>query len=456
MIPFALDDTIVAPATAPAAAALAIVRLSGADAFELVRVIAPGAAVPATFPVVRRVCLEPFARTRVPADVVWFRGPRSYTGQDVAELQLPGCRPLVELVVERLVAAGARRAQAGEFAARAHLNGKLSEEQVAALAALVAARSAAEARLACRGLRSQRLADVTAIAERLLDVLAQLEAGFDFVDEEDVSFIDAAALRTALTEIDEQLAAFQPADAVRRRAALPHVLLAGAPNAGKSTLLNVLAHEERALVSERVGTTRDVLSVELDSGDFVYVVQDAAGLGESVDALDAAAQGATRVALREADLVVWLEDLSDGTRKTRQATEPTALLSELEPERVLRVGTKLDLAPVPDAVGDDVEFRISALTGAGLDAFRNALRTRLSAVPTRESGTNLGAGQLVEARAALSRARLLVEESECLGAVEDVLALELRGVYEALVGMGGRATTEAVLGRIFAQFCIGK
>ena len=431
--------------------AVAILRLSGPDAYAL---LAAGLGLEIARPVDRRARvvsgrLRCGAWPAVPVTAYCFAGPRSYTGQDLVELHVPGALPLVHRVADGLLAAGARRAQPGEFTARAFLAGKLAPDAVAGVQALVAARSAEQAREAARTLTAGARADVASWRERILDLLARVEAGIDFVEEEDIRFIEADELVGAL---DGLMAELPPRATVGPSGARPHVALVGLPNAGKSTLFNALLGEGRAIVSPVLGTTRDVLSAEVTWAGVPLVLQDCAGLGATADELAAAAHRLAEATAEQADIVLWVHAQDAGP-----SVVETAALARLDSARVIFVLSKADR---PAVVGlDEVAVRsaqpiaVCALTGRGLEPLRQAV---LAAVERRGGGAaGIADGRLVRAREALERARKLAA-ADREGLRADEVALDMRQAAGWLSTEIDPGMIDRVLGRIFATFCVGK
>jgi tRNA modification GTPase len=449
----AINDTIVAVGSAWAAAPVGVVRLSGPDCHALLGEIGvappPGGFTPAAWSHAR-LALD--ANASVPVRVLWFRAPRSYTGQHAAELHLPGSLPLLRRVCELLIAHGARRALPGEFTARAYLNGKLASTDVARVLALIHADDAQAARRAARSAGPERAAALLAVSDELLDLLALIEAGIDFADEEDVRFITAPQVAARLAALRPRLAALLHR-AAPQQPARPHVALAGLPNAGKSTLFNALLGRQRAIVSPVIGTTRDVLSAELTIGGVALILQDCAGLGHTPDELELAAHCAAEQAAAQADLVLWVHP-AGAAWDEREAVA----CARIPASRRLLVLTKLDAASAEARMDGAPEFAdrvaISAETGAGLPELRAVLARHLGERSVGADGAD--AAHLAAAGAALDRAAALAgADGPALNSGE-LVALELRLALDGLRHAASEPLTEAVLGRIFGQFCVGK
>lgn len=513
----AIQDTIVAVSTGWTASPLGVVRLSGPQSVALVTgIIQPressgqsrdpcaargdfvnaanaadcaksggsrvGDALPA------RGFVEGMIRIGdagvVPATIFVFRSPRSYTGQDVVEIHMPGCLPLLRLLCDELIRMGARRALPGEFTARAFMAGKIAAERVGDVAAAIHAETEAGARAAARGLAITFERRVAGVVESLNELLALVEAGIDFVDEEDVTFITPGAARAAFEATTASLRELRAAEVRDRPAAGFLVALAGLPNAGKSTLFNALVGRERAIVSPVVGTTRDVISAEIELLGQKIVLQDTAGLGASDDEISAAAHVAAETAARDADLVLWVHD---GTQAWDE--HESRLAASTGAERRMIVVTKADLrgeaagnfeaeAAASDTNGVFLDSNAISNSGAALAAgFEQAAREEAvsvcairglgmdrlrSEIVRRIQSAGAGHGRadatpaFEDAVACLERAALLVPGVDDARMPAELIAAELRLALAALDPVRRPPDPEAVLGRIFATFCIGK
>lgn len=465
----ALDDTIVAVATGWQPAPIGIIRLSGPAAVRIVGSACgplpePEWELPAARSVRIRARLtvprdpatesiDDHSDVRVTAQVLIFRAPRSYTGQEVVEIHLPGAPPLLRAICDAFMAHGARRALPGEFTARAFLNHKLNADQVAAVADILSAADAAATRAAARTLLLSQQALTESVIAGLEDLLARVEAGIDFVEEEDVVFISGSELAERLRHIQQQLnrdrQVAESAAAAAERAGRPCVTLVGLPNAGKSTLFNALVGADRAIVSPVVGTTRDVISAEIELSGIRIVLQDSAGLGASPAGLDQASYVATDQAASRADFVLWVHAAA-----TAWNPEEINVLSRITADRRLIVLSKSDL-PGGDAhsrpPGDWVP--VSASTGKGLEELRVAIGRQL-ARRTEAGAKGISDQNWEVVTTALNRTARLADADESLRGAE-LVAFELRTALGAVTEMG-YALADEVLGRIFNTFCIGK
>ena len=443
-----IDDTIAAIATAPGIGAIGVVRISGPDAIAVgdavFRPAGGGRAAQATERSAtfgRIVDGESFLDEGL---MLAFRAPRSYTGQDVLELQLHGGPAVLRAVLDAVLRAGARPAGPGEFTLRAVVHGKLDLARAEAVAAMIEARSDAARRQASIGL-SGRLAEALGEAQRhLTSAYAHVVAALDY-PEEGVPDADVAAhVAEARAGLARLLATAQ---AGRFAVHGARMALVGRPNAGKSSLLNALLGYERALVGAAPGTTRDYLEAPLELGRVSVTAIDTAGLRATDDAVEAGGVARARALAAAADVVVALVD---GARPL--TAEDRTLVAELDEARTVWVATKADLPHAwPDAALGVPLLRASSHDGAGLDALRERLEARLLGDAAGEETwvtSERHADALREAIAALDRVPT---------APHDLQGLDLETALRALDRITGRGdVVETTLGEVFARFCVGK
>jgi len=433
------DDTIFAIASGHGRAAVCLIRISGPGSGLVLERMAGG--VPEPRRAVVRTLVDP--ATGEPLDqalVLWMPGPRSFTGEDQAELHIHGglaTRAAVLRVLGSLE--GCRPAQAGEFTRRAFLNGRMDLSQVEGLADIIDAETEAQRRQAMRQLGGRLGNAAEGWRDRVLQALALLEASLDFSDEGDVpEGLEAEILRLT-GEVEGEIAgALATRSGERLREGLT-VVLAGPPNAGKSTLLNALARRDVAIVSPIAGTTRDVIEVHCDLGGLPVVIVDTAGLRESADLIEQEGVSRARTRAQDADLVLWL------VPPEGEASPPPPA------RRLLKLGTKGDL----NRNRPDCDLLISASTGEGMPE----LVSRLEA----EAASLMGQGDAVitreRHRLALGRAQEALQRARAMLAGRGPLELaaeEVRLAARAIGEITGRVDVEDVLDRLFSSFCIGK
>jgi tRNA modification GTPase len=445
-------DTIVAAATPPGRGGVGIVRLSGRAVPAIAR------ALMGRLPAARYATQARFlAADGAAIDeglVLYFPVPHSYTGEDVLELHGHGGPVLVEALIARAVELGARRAQPGEFTQRAYLNDRLDLAQAEAVADLIDAGSEAAARAALRSLQGEFSARVRALDEALAQLRAHVEATIDFPTDE-IDHLADRTLATRLAAVRTQCAALQAT--TRQGRMLTEgltVVIAGAPNAGKSTLLNRLAGFDAAIVTEVPGTTRDVLRERILIEGVPVLLLDTAGLRDNQAVTETEGMRRARAAMRQADRVLFLIDVVADPEAAAFAGE-RARLPEGVP--VTLVYNKIDLVTgtLPGGAADVPWFAVSAQTGAGLDALRSHL-LEAAGFQRQDSGLLSARRRHLEALAVTS-AHLDVAAVHCQANGEgELVAEELRAAQRALGEITGAGTADELLGRIFASFCIGK
>jgi tRNA modification GTPase len=450
----AANDTIVAPASGAGRAAIAVIRVSGPRTSAVLEALC-GGVPPARHASLRDI--GPPARAVIDRGLVlWFPAPSSFTGEDMAELQVHGGRAVVREIVDAVLALpGTRLAEPGEFARRALENGKLDLTQVEGLADLIDAETEAQARQALAQAEGSLRALYESWRDALVRAQALMEAGLDFADEGDVVAEVGAKAETIVTTLRAAIArhlADRSGEVLRDGL---RVVIAGPPNAGKSSLMNALAKRDVAIVSEEAGTTRDVIEVHLDLGGVPVIVADTAGIREAEGRVEQA--GITRALARveAADIVLWVIDATAPVW-----TPPEHLFERKEPQRTalatqktaIAVLNKIDLAPGAGAGRDVIE--ISAKTGQGIDH----LITLLAERAVEAAGSGAGGPLLTR-----TRHRIELEAAEAgLQRFADpklspeLKAEELRIAAHHLGRLTGRIDVEEVLGAIFAEFCIGK
>ena len=439
------DDTIVALSTAPGRSAIAAVRLSGTDSLRIARrsIRLPDDPVP------RQATLGEFCDPQGAAVdqvlLTYFPNPNSYTGEDVVEVSCHGSPVVVEYLIQRALAEGARLAEPGEFTMRAFLRGRMNLAQAEAVRDLIDAQTLYQAKVAVQqveGAVSRRLAPAKA---ELVDLIALLEAGIDFA-EDDISIPPTAEITRRMElvrkPLQEWVASFRYGRVVREGMSLAIV---GRPNVGKSSLFNRLLERERAIVTASAGTTRDLVSETLNLEGIPVRLVDTAGIREVLDELDEAESiGVQRTFEASAD--------ADVTMLVLDATSP---LTQTDTELLARFPDALVVVNKIDAGSHAGEWpKCSALTGQGIPELRRLLMERISS-GDREPGflTNVRHERLIrEALESLARARQAVES----GIPHEMVLLDLYNVLRPLGAITGETSIDDILNRIFSTFCIGK
>jgi len=438
-------DTIVAAATPPGSGGVGIVRVSGPSAEGIARAMLGSLPEPRT--ATYRNFRSPAGDTIDAGIALYFPAPASFTGESVLELHGHGGPVVIAMLVDAAIACGARQATAGEFSKRAFLNDKLDLVQAEAIADLIGSGTAQAARAALRSLTGAFSRSIDALAEQLARLRMHVEAAIDFPEEE-IDFLADERLRA---RIDECAAAFV---ALRQKATHGRLLcdgfqivIVGRPNAGKSSLLNLLSGQDAAIVTEVAGTTRDVLREQIDIDGLAVELVDTAGLREDPDRIEAEGIRRARNALANADAVLWIQDATDP-----EPGSPDEAVPDGVPITIVR--NKIDLSGEPPGLVDGT-VNLSAKTGAGVDALRARIR-ELAGYEDQGEGAFTARRRHLDAlrRAAdhFASGRRALDES---GAGE-LLAEELRLSQEALGEITGAVSSDDLLGRIFSEFCIGK
>lgn len=461
---FALDDTIAAIATAPGEAGLAVVRVSGPSAIAIAdRVFRGGAPLAgAAGNTLHHGWLAGDARVDEVVAAL-FRAPRSYTREDVVEFSCHGGSMPARSVLALLLASGARLARPGEFTLRAFLHGRLDLVQAEAVAELIGARSESMQRAALSRLGGQLSREMRAQLEALADALAEVEARVDFA--EDVGGVEVPAeLVARIGAIGGALRAHLRGAAWGRamREGVP-VVIVGQPNAGKSSLFNRLVGEDRAIVADVPGTTRDRVSATLEREGALFTISDTAGLRETSDGVEALGIARAHAALEDSAVAIWV---LDGSRALDDADR--AIAARLAGRRVLVALHKADRGEVVSedgvrtllvpavAVGAEVEnvavVRTSAVTGDGVELALDALARVAGFVAGETLTVERQAHTLESACAALDRAAAV----GAAGEPGEIVALELREALSALEELLGQRVSDDLLERVFSRFCIGK
>jgi len=440
------SDTIAAIATAPGRGGIGVVRVSGPDLATLAEGLI------GTLPAPRQAR---FARFRGEADEIidegialYFRAPQSFTGEDVLELQGHGGPQVLQMILARCLALGARPAQPGEFSRRAFLNDKIDLAQAESIADLIDAQSQEAARSAVRSLTGEFSRGIHELADAIVNLRMLVEATLDFPEEE-IDFLERADAIGKLSEIRAKLRDVlgRAKQGALLREGL-HVVLVGQPNVGKSSLLNQLAGYEAAIVTEVAGTTRDAVREAIQIEGIPLHVTDTAGLRETEDPVEKIGIARTWTALERADVVLLLVDASHGV-----GDQESAILARLPEIPRLTVHNKIDLTGEPpraDAGRD--EIWLSAKNGVGVDLLKQRL---LVLVGWQNAGEGAFMARRRHLDALREAERHLTLSAEVFGRLE-LMAEELRLAHQALSSITGEFTADDLLGEIFSRFCIGK
>ena len=448
-----LSDTIVALSTPPGRGGLGIVRISGPQARAISESIL-------NFP--RGACWQPWraqfahlvdSNGHIVDEVVatFFEKPRSYTAEDVVEVSCHGAPVVLRHAIERALAAGARLADPGEFTLRAYLNGRIDLPQAEAVRDLIEATTLYQARIAARQAGGSLSRQMAPLKEQLVELIALLEAGIDFA-EDDISVAPAAEIlrRLALVEpgVTRLAASFQYGNLVRTGLTLAIV---GRPNVGKSSLFNALLEQDRAIVTEIPGTTRDLVSETAAIDGIPVKLYDTAGIRHSSERVESLGIERSYQAMADADLTLVVIDLSQPV----VAEDRDLMAHAREQGRWLLIGNKSDLPPAAGL--PDEALAVSASTGAGIPRLREAIREAVAPPGAfeQESGliTSLRHEQLLrESAQYLEKARAAVESA----IPHEMLLLDLYAALRPLDAITGATTADDILNRIFSTFCIGK
>ena len=454
-MPFSSRDTIAATATAPGRGGVAIIRISGSEAFSIAERLS------GRVPRAGRISFDQYridGRLLDEGVTLAFRGPHSYTGEDVVELQCHGGSVVPRRVLEACLASGARLARRGEFTERAFLNGRLTYEEAESVLDLVDAKTDRGADAALRGLAGERRREIRGIYDALVDLSSTAEHALDVSEEELPDGFCAALLAKAesiAARLDEAIRRAKEGKMLREGAL---VVISGPPNAGKSSLMNALLGEARTIVSETPGTTRDSIEEWLDIGGWPVRLVDTAGLRETEDAVEGEGVARARDFIRKADIVLNLTP-ADANRESPVARHPSPST------RTIEVFSKCDLAANSEDFG---VVPVSAKTGEGLDALRGAIAAELerkAAEPGEaEGGLGCDAAALIEARSLLSPTPPLPHSptppllhSSTLPLPDLVLFANCVRAASARLGEAVGATYSAdLLDALFSRFCVGK
>ena len=445
-------NTICAISTPYGSGGIAVIRVSGESAIQIVDSIFHG----------RKPLKEAQAYTVHYGEIVRsvnnkevldqvlvsvFRAPHSFTGENVVEIACHGSLYIQQTLLQWLVDAGCQLAKAGEFTQRAFLNGKMDLTEAEAVADLIAAQTKAEKDLAISQLRGGISNELAVLRERLLTITSLIELELDFADHEELEFADRSQLNELAQEIDTKIgrlvASFKTGNAIKQ--GIP-VAIIGAPNVGKSTLLNALLGEERAIVSDIQGTTRDTIEDTLVLGGMLFRFIDTAGLRQTEDTIENMGIERSRQAAQKAAVIIHLQD----------AAEPLDTLSELDDiseKKVIQVYNKVDL--VPSFVGRENSIAISAKNG-NIDQLRQELVAFAAEQCDMRNAVTISNTRHYEALVRAQEAIKRVLDGLQLQISGEFLSMDLQDCLTALGEITGQISSQEVLNNIFSKFCIGK
>ena len=445
-------DTICAPATSVGTGAVSVIRVSGPEALpiadKLIRFRSGSAAGSKGYTL-------KFGEIPGVDEVVAgiYRAPHSYTGEDSVEISCHASRYIAQKILSLLCEAGARPAEPGEFTRRAFLNGKMDLAQAEAVADLIAADTQAAHRVAVSQLKGGYSQELRSLRDSLVEIAALMELELDF-SEEDVEFADRSKLRGLLQKASAHIAAL--ADSFRAGNAIKNgvpVAIVGPVNAGKSTLLNALLGEERAIVSDIPGTTRDTVEETLTLGGILFRFIDTAGLRDTADTIEKKGIERSYASLEKAEVVVGVLDALAPQEESHKASE--AIKAALSPaQSLILVRNKVDA--LDSVLPVDGLLDISAKTGQGLDALRSRLLETRGPLVSDNNATLVTNLRHYEALRAAGESLARVQSGLDAGLSQDLLAEDLRSGICSLNSIFGEVTSSEILENIFSRFCIGK
>ena len=460
-----LDETIIALATPSGAGAIAVIRLSGPKAIEMAAshfksVTGKDLSKQKTHTIHLGHIID---NNRVIDEVLVsiFKNPNSYTGEDVIEISCHGSLYIQQEIMQLFLKKGCRMANAGEFTLRAFLNGKLDLSQAEAVADLIASENEASHQIAMQQMRGGFSNEIAKLREELLNFASLIELELDF-SEEDVEFADRSQFKTLLERIEQVLKRLIDSFAVGNviKNGIP-VAIVGEPNVGKSTLLNALLNEERAIVSEIAGTTRDTVEDEITIGGMGFRFIDTAGIRETKDVVESIGIKKTFEKIEQAQVVIYLFDGSTAKSKLDEVAVELAKIRNKYPLKPLitiankiDVLTDTDLANINKIIPD--VLLLSAKTGFGVEQLTNKLLTMISSGALRNNETIVTNTRHYDALLKALEEILKVKHGLESGLSGDLMAIDIRQALYYFGEITGQVSNDELLGNIFANFCIGK
>ncbi len=438
------SDTIAAVATPAGRGGIGVIRISGAKVTEI------ASSILAKLPLPRYATFSDFVdREGVLLDqglAIYFPAPNSFTGEDVLELQGHGGPIVLDNILNNILGLGARLARPGEFSERAFLNDKIDLAQAEAIADLIDSASTQAARCALRSLQGEFSAQIHSLVDQLIWLRSYIEAGIDFVDEEIDLLADGqviAKLEKVIVELNQLVDKSQQGYLLKEGM---RIVLVGEPNVGKSSLLNCLSGRDTAIVTPIPGTTRDVVREQIQLDGMPLHITDTAGLRETDDPVEQEGIRRTKLALKEADLVIVLVD-------DRHPDDHSNILSEIE-QAPLIVRNKIDLSDHKAGMSSNDICYISAKTGAGVESLKDYLKQKMG-LDSNTEGNFMARRRHLDALETAKTA-FTTALSHADNYQNELLAEELRLAQQALGEITGEFTADDLLGQIFSSFCIGK
>ena len=450
-----MKDTITAPATAQGQAGVGIIRVSGPLVPEMTKKLTgslpkPRHAVYANFLDVENSVIDQGL-------VVYFPGPNSFTGEDVVEFQGHGGPVVQNMLMNRIIELGARFAKPGEFSERAFLNDKIDLTQAEAISDLIAANSEKAARSAMRSLQGEFSKKINMLVEKLIELRMFVEAAIDFPEEE-IDFLADEKISKSLEKIYfclKNIIKEANQGALLRDGI--HVVIAGKPNAGKSSLLNILSGEETAIVTDIPGTTRDVIREKVLIDGLTLNITDTAGLRNTDDLVEQEGVKRAWAEIKNADIILIVVDETNTSLGEMQNDFPELFLSTQNAKKII-LRNKIDLLGLKPSVKESeecVDIFVSVKTGEGVDAFKNILKKTVGFEDNTEStfiARQRHCDALQRSKKHMDQAKTQLHEFKA----GELLAEELRHAQHALSEITGEFSSDDLLGKIFSSFCIGK
>ena len=454
---FHSTDTIIALATAPGVGAIAVLRVSGDEAITKTNELFRGKDLTK-----EKGHTVHFGTLREGEEIVdevlvtLFTGPNSYTGEHVVEISCHGSPYIIQRIIRLYNQLGIRYAKAGEFTRRAFLNGKFDLAQAEAVADLIASDSEMSHQAAMNQMRGGFSQEISSLREKLIHFASMIELELDF-SEEDVEFANRDDLKKLILELQKKITdladSFKMGNVIKN--GVPTVI-AGKPNAGKSTLLNALLNEEKAIVSSIAGTTRDFIEDEMIIEGISFRFIDTAGLREATDEIEAIGVERAKEKMSEASLILYVFDAAN--------TQPADYEQELEAVKsygipFIMVGNKMEILPDPVQAGygnDDNIMLVSAKQGQHIDTLKDEIIRQVNLPEFKTGNTVVTNARHFESLIATQNALNDVLNALDLGVTGDFLALDIRQALHFLGEITGEITTDDLLGNIFSKFCIGK